>query len=209
MIRICLVRHGETDWNVQRRIQGQVDIELNAQGLAQAAATAHALSGHRFDAIHSSDLARARVTAQTAATTLGLPLHFTPALRERDYGGFQTLTYAEAAQRHPDTYARFESRDPHAAFPGGGESLVDFDRRVRGFLDSLRCAAPATLLLVTHGGVLDLVNRIARDHDLCRPRDFDIPNCALNWIVHDGQRWQLERWADTGHLADSLDELPH
>lgn len=207
--RLCLVRHGETDWNAERRLQGHIDIPLNATGVAQAAAAANALPGATFSACYSSDLLRALHTAQAACRALGLEARTLPALRERHYGHFQGLTYHEAASRHADDYARFEARDPDFAFPGGGESLRGFAERIQACLTDIVARHPGeTVLVVTHGGVLDVAHRIAARKPLAAPRDFTIPNAALNWIRHDGE-WSLESWADLRHLHGARDELPN
>ena len=207
--RFCLVRHGETTWNVDRRIQGQLDIPLNDHGLLQAHATAQALEGVRIDAIYSSDLGRAWVTAGRIAVPRGQPVMPEPALRERHYGSFQGMTYAQARARHPADFDRFEAREPDAFFPlGSGESLAMLDARIWGLMESLRARhAGHTLLLVTHGGVLDIVARRVRRIGLTGPRDFDISNCALNWVAHGENDWRVERWGDVSHLELTLDEL--
>jgi len=100
--RFCLVRHGETAWNTERRLQGHLDIPLNDTGRAQAAATADALADDRFHALYTSDLARAQDTAQALAARIERPVAQITALRERHYGIFQGLTYDEAMTRHPE-----------------------------------------------------------------------------------------------------------
>ena len=208
--RICLVRHGETTWNVDRRVQGQIDIPLNDHGLRQAQATAQALLGERIDHLYGSDLGRAWVTAGRIAVPRGQAVMPEPLLRERHYGAFQGLTYSEARERHPDLFLRFEAREPALRFPGDtGESLVQFDARIWGLVEALRVRhAGHTLLLVSHGGVLDIVARRVRGLPLTGKRDFDIANCALNWIAHDAAGWRIERWGDVAHLDGALDELP-
>jgi len=206
---LCLVRHGETAWNAERRIQGQIDIPLNATGEEQARATAVALEGQRFDAAFCSDLVRARATALAVTERLGVPLMADPQLRERHYGLFQGLTYAEAEQRHPEDFARHARRDPDYAFPQGGESLAAFDARVRAALARIAgLHAGGRVLVVAHGGVLDIAHRMATGKTLSQPRDFELPNAALNWIAHDGGGWRLVHWADRRHLHHSRDELP-
>lgn len=208
-VRLCLIRHGETDWNVQRRIQGQLDIPLNANGRMQAHATARGLRRHGFHAIYSSDLGRALETARASAAALGLEVRHEAALRERHFGIFQRLTYAEAQRSHPALYARHEARDPDFVPPDGGESLNQLSRRVAEGLRGLVRAHPGqTLLLVTHGGVLDVVRRLATGQPLSVPRDFEIPNAALNWIEARGDSFRLLAWAERAHLENSLDELP-
>lgn len=208
--RICLVRHGETAWNAEKRIQGQTDIALDPSGLLQAEATAQWLARHQVGALYSSDLLRARQTAARIADALDLPLSMLPALRERRYGFFEGLTYNEARARHPEDYYAFETRDPDYAFPDGGESLQQLHARVTGQLQRLATDhAGQTVVLVTHGGVLDIVNRFVRGTPLDLPRDFLIPNAGINWLSVSGERWTLDVWGDTTHLvAGGLDELP-
>src|SRR5574340_1285446 len=117
--RICLIRHGETAWNVERRVQGQPDTPLNATGVAQAHAAARVLAGVSFAAACSSDLCRARHTADIIGRSLGLAARPHTALRERHYGGFEALTYAEARSRHPEDYVRFERREAAFDLRGG------------------------------------------------------------------------------------------
>lgn len=205
--RLCLVRHGETDWNAGKRLQGQTDVALSTAGHAQARATGNALQDEGFAAIYSSDLARARQTAEAMAHLAHLPLQLDPGLRERHYGIFQGLTYEEAEQRHPADYARHKARDPHFA-PAGGESLLDFAARLYAAFDAIVRRHPGQSVAVfTHGGVLDILHRQATGRPLEAPRDFAIPNCAINWVeVVDGC-WSLLSWAERDHLEASRDEL--
>ena len=206
--RLCLIRHGETPWNAERRIQGQIDIDLNQHGLRQARAAGAYLHEESATALYSSDLSRAWATAHAIADASGLKAESVPELRERQYGVFEGLTYDEAKLAHPEVYARFDAREPDFAFPGGGESLVDLSHRVVSALTSIaqrHCGE--TVLLVTHGGVLDVVNRFVRGLPLDTPRDFTIPNAGLNWLSLVGERWQIDEWAITAHLERALDEL--
>jgi probable phosphoglycerate mutase len=211
MTRICIVRHGETDWNAERRLQGHIDVPLNAVGLAQARATAAILAGETFTALYSSDLQRAAQTAGVAAEVLKLAVRPEPRLRERRYGAFQGLTYEEAQARFPDAYRRFQEREPEFAFADGGESLVDFAARIRTALGDLARRHPGEqILVVTHGGVLDIAHRLTSGQPLASPRDFHIPNAALNWIEYAGAgQWRLLAWAQQGHLKAARDELPN
>jgi len=208
--RICLVRHGETNWNAQQRIQGQIDIGLNAAGLAQAAAAARWLVGQPVVALYSSDLLRARQTAESIATTLKLLPILRPEFRERRYGLFEGLTYEQSRSRYPDVYSLFEERVPDFVIPYGGESLQQLHLRVstglRRLVDEHR---GQTIAVVTHGGVLDIVNRLVRGTSLRQPRDFLIPNAGINWVSATGDSWRMEAWGVTDHLAMvGLDELP-
>ncbi len=205
---LCLVRHGETAWNAQRRIQGHIDVALNDNGVEQARRAAAGLRDEPFAAIYSSDLKRAHDTALTVAQALRLPVHLRPELRERHYGAFEALTYDEARRRHPEAYGRFEARDPDFDFLGG-ESLRAFAQRVNDCLDALAHQHRGRqILVVTHGGVLDIAFRHATGRALTAPRDFAIPNAACNWLEYAEGAWSVLRWADCRHLSDTLDELP-
>lgn len=206
--RICVVRHGETAWNTERRIQGWLDVPLSAVGHAQARAVANALAHEEFAAIYSSDLGRARHTAEAAAHLRRQPLLLREELRERHYGMFQGCTYDEARRRFPEAFARHQRRDPDYAF-GDGESLRQLATRIIGFFDRLAARHRGEpVLAFTHGGVLDVLHRHAAGNPLATPRDFEIPNAALNWLVHAEGRWHIDSWAEREHLAGALDELP-
>lgn len=207
--RLCLVRHGETAWNHERRIQGQRDIPLNPLGRHQAQAAALWLAREPIDALYSSDLSRAWQTAERIAQSTGLACRALPQLRERRYGVFEGLTYAEAEARFPQLYERLHARDPDLQPLAGGESLVALYLRVSAALQQMAVRHPGqTIVAVTHGGVLDIANRLVRHLPLSAPRDFAIPNAGLNWLTLREGKWQIESWADVAHLADlALDEL--
>ena len=208
---ICLVRHGETAWNAERRLQGHIDIPLNQTGLAQAENTARRLQlqGKRFAALYCSDLARARQTAAAVMRMQPMAVAFDARLRERHYGLFQGLTYAEAERQHPELYRLFKQRELERAFPEDGESLSDFSRRVHDALHEIaRQHLGERVLVVTHGGVLDVIYRLVTGAPLDTPRKIAIPNAALNWIEHSAGQWKLLAWADEIHLQGALDELP-
>ena len=202
--RICFIRHGETDWNVEKRIQGQADIPLNQTGQRQAVSMAFNAAHHGFAAIYSSDLGRASATAAMLARRDGLEVRPLPQLRERHYGIFQGLTAAEGRQRHPEAHARYLARDPEYDFETG-ESMIAFAERVAGAVKEMTHRHPGQMLAaVTHAGVLDILYRKATGRPLHTPRDFTIPNCALNWFHFDEHGWHLEAWDDHHHLADVL-----
>lgn len=209
LTRICLVRHGETEWNAERRIQGQIDIGLNAAGLRQAEAAGRWLKAAGISALYASDLKRAWATGQAIGQAVGVQPVPVPELRERRYGIFEGLTYAEAESRYPDGYAAFEGRNADYAFEHG-ESLKVMYERVTGKLKELaQRHLGESIVVVVHGGVLDVINRFVRGNPLEMPRDFLIPNAGINWISAVDGRWTVETWGETAHLADgALDELP-
>jgi probable phosphoglycerate mutase len=206
--RLCLVRHGETAWNAEGRVQGQLDIPLNTTGRSQARAVAAALAGEAFDAIWSSDLVRVQQTAEPTAQLLKKEVRLSKELRERHYGEFQGITYAEAKVRLPEDYARFRDKDLDFDFRTG-ESLKDFSRRSLSVVGKLIAENPGKSLLVfTHGGVLEMLYRHATGRGLQSPRDFEIPNAGLNRLSVEQGTWRVLAWADIHHLSAALDDLP-
>lgn len=205
--RFCLVRHGETDWNGAKRLQGQIDIDLNAVGETQARAVRARLAEHSFAAVYSSDLLRAWRTAQIATAGLGLAVSSAPTLRERHFGVLQGVTAQEARVQRPDAHHHHQARTPDYDCETG-ESLIVFAARVMDALDTLAARhAGQNVLVFTHGGVLDIVHRAATGRALDAPRDFSLPNAAFNWVEHGDNRWRLISWADCKHLDRALDEV--
>lgn len=199
--RIIAIRHGETAWNVDTRIQGHIDIALNDRGLWQAEQAAQALHGETVHAVYTSDLLRAHATAQAVARSTGAPLVAEPLLRERHFGQFQGRTFAEIETQLPDDAQRWRKRDPHYAPPGGGESLVTLRERIEGAVATLaRPHLGEQIVLVAHGGVLDVLYRLATRQDLQAPRTWQLPNAAINRLLWTPEGLSLVGWADTTHL---------
>jgi probable phosphoglycerate mutase len=200
---LCLVRHGETDWNIEQRMQGNVDLPLNARGEAQRLALGRYFSGLSAAALYSSDLMRARQTAQPIVEALLLPLVLLlPALRERHFGRCEGLTMAEVAVRYAEDASAIERRDPDYAIPGGGESLRQHQLRVLDCVDRLVHDRPGqTIVIVTHGGVLDVIYRRALGLPLDARHDCPIPNAGINRVAVCGEQWLIECWGETAHLG--------
>ncbi|MDB5761872.1 MAG: histidine phosphatase family protein [Herminiimonas sp.] len=212
MTEIILVRHGETDWNVEKRLQGHLDIALNAEGERQAAALGQALSAEPVDAIFASDLQRAMQTAQAIAAPRAMAIHIEPALRERCYGAFEGLLYGDIGKRYPDAYAAWRAHDVDARFPAGrhqAETLREFFERAMGVITRLANAyGNRKIVVVTHGGVLECVYRAAKAIGFLPARDFDIFNASINRIVWNGAAMQILQWGDIAHLKhEVLDEI--
>jgi len=212
MTEILLIRHGETDWNAERRLQGHLDIELNAEGVRQAALLAEALRSEPLDAIFSSDLRRARQTAQAIADTRNLPVQIETDLRERCYGAFEGLRYAEIDARFPQAHQQMLARAMDARYPPGvnvAETLREFSARAAtALMRLLKKDEHRKIAVVTHGGVLDCLNRAARGIDFSQARDFEIPNAGINRLIWSGSKLQIAQWGDVAHLTSaSLDEV--
>jgi 2,3-bisphosphoglycerate-dependent phosphoglycerate mutase len=212
---ILLMRHGETAWNATKRLQGHLDIPLNAEGERQAVALGRALLNESLDAIISSDLQRARQTAQAIAATRGMTVQTERGLRERCYGAFEGMLYAEIGQRYPEAYAAWQARDIDARFPEGvhvAETVREFSERVIHTIGRIATEGKyRKIALVAHGGVLECAYRAAQGIGFEHARDFDILNASINRFTWDGKALHLEQWGDVVHLEDldlmALDEI--
>jgi len=207
--RILAIRHGETAWNVDTRIQGHLDIPLNDTGRWQARRLARALAtGDTIHAIYSSDLQRAHETAQAIAAATGAALQTHSGLRERGFGLFEGRTYVEIEQTWPEESEHWRRRTPDWA-PQGGESLLQMRARITRTLHELAARHPGQqIVLVAHGGVMDQLYRAATGQDLQAPRTWQLGNTAVNRLLWTPEGLSLVGWADTSHLEDdSLDEI--
>lgn len=204
--KLCLIRHGETTWNAERRLQGHTNIPLNNKGIQQARQMAQAIKNTKlsFDALYTSDLKRAADTANAIVELFGVEARVDSALRERHFGVLQGLTIQEAPLLQPTIWQAHIARNLEHELDGG-ESIHQFALRVQTVLDKIHEQHTGqTILLVSHGGTLDMVYRIASKQALSTERVASVPNASLNWITHqEGEGWSVERWADTRHLEGS------
>jgi probable phosphoglycerate mutase len=204
--RLCLIRHGETAWNAEKRLQGHIDIPLNTRGESQARQMAQALKDTRlnFDVLFTSDLKRAVDTSAAVVQLFGVVAQVDSNLRERHFGALQGLSINEAPLLRPDIWQAHISRDLDHELEGG-ESIRQFALRVQRALDRIEEQHPGkTVLMVSHGGTLDMMYRIASNQALSTERVVSVPNASLNWLTHrPGSGWIVEQWADTRHLKGS------
>lgn len=209
--RIIAIRHGETAWNVETRLQGHLDIGLNAHGQWQAQRAAQALADEDIAAIYTSDLSRAHHTAQAIAEHSGnagarqVRLH--SGLRERGFGIFEGQTYAQISLDWPEESRRWRQRDPHFA-PPGGETLTALRERVTHTLNTLAGQhVGEQIVLVAHGGVMDALYRLATGQAIESPRSWNLGNAAINRLLWTPDGLTLVGWSDTRHLDEVvLDE---
>jgi probable phosphoglycerate mutase len=201
MTEFTFIRHGETDWNLQQRFQGQIDVPLNATGQAQARRLALRLAPTPAAALFSSDLLRARETAAPLAQAWRLPVQALPGLREQSFGVLEGLDVPTIQSRHPDLWAQWLVHRAEFALPGG-ESLRQFHDRVLAAVAALaELNAGQHIAVVTHGGVLDMLWRSAKAISLDGLRDCAIPNTGLNRMQWRDGRLVILSWADDAHLA--------
>ena len=207
--RIIAIRHGETAWNVDSRLQGHLDIPLNDVGLWQARQAALALADEPIDAIYSSDLQRAWVTARAIAETTQAPLTAHQGLRERSFGVLQGHTFEELEAKEPEQAYRWRKRDPAFA-PEGGESLIALRERITATTHALASQhVGGQIVLVAHGGVLDVLYRAATRQDIQAPRTWQLGNAAINRLLWTSDGLSLVGWADTQHLDNAVRDENH
>ena len=207
--RVLAIRHGETAWNVDGRIQGQLDVPLNDTGRWQVHRLALAVADEGIVAIYSSDLLRALETAQAVARACDRPITTDAGLRERGFGAFEGLSYDEINQRWPEQALRWRKRDPDFGAEGGGESLREFSQRSVATVARLAALHPGeTIAVVAHGGVMDCLYRAASHVALDAPRSWQLGNASINRLLYTPQGFTLIGWSDDHHLDDSaLDEF--
>ena len=200
--RIMAIRHGETAWNVDTRLQGHLDIPLNDVGLRQAEHLAWSLvQRDAIDAIYASDLSRAHTTANAIAQAMGKTVNTHAGLRERHFGAFQGRTFAEIETELPDHAWHWRKRTPDWTPPDGGESLLVLRDRIVTTVNELAVRHPGEqIVLVAHGGVLDILYRAATHLDLQAPRTWSLTNTAVNRLLWTPAGLALVGWGDTSHL---------
>ncbi|KXZ46932.1 hypothetical protein GPECTOR_39g426 [Gonium pectorale] len=189
---LVLARHGETDWNAERRLQGHQDPPLNALGTQQAEELAAALQDETFHAVYSSDLRRALQTADAvvARQPPGMKVISTLQLRERRLGVLEGLTIAEAARLRAGAFAQLRAHDEDTRVEGG-ESVREMRGRVVAEVERIAAAHPGqTILVVAHGGVLHAVYRQCCGHAY----DGGIANASLHRIRVQGRAWAMLEW---------------
>lgn len=203
---LILIRHGETDWNRELRFQGHIDVPLNDLGHEQARRLGLRVAGEPVHHLLCSDLMRAQQTAAPAAQHLNLEVLTSAALREQSFGVVEGMRAGDIQRLHPRAWEDWlQFREDHAM--PEGESAVQFHARIIEALGSVaQRYAGRIVMVVTHGGVLDMVWRTAQGLGLNGPRQSEIPNAGFNRIrIADAERperIEIVDWADIGHLAD-------
>ena len=205
---LVLVRHGETVWNTESRIQGHSDSALTALGLEQADAIAARLAGERFDALLSSDLGRARETAMAIAGRTGHRAIEDPRLRERNFGVGEGLTYGELDYQYPDVFSRVRETDPDFRIPSGESRRQFHSRVVSAFTSVAEAHDGKRIVVVTHGGVLAILYRHVHGLGIATPHAIPIVNASYNVLGFESGAFRLLCWGDTAHLGgtDAFEE---
>jgi probable phosphoglycerate mutase len=189
---LLLWRHGETEWNASRRVQGQLDVDLSDVGRAQAVAVAPRLAAVRPDLIVASDLRRAATTAAALAELTGLDVALDARLRERDFGEWQGRHLTEIATRWPAEYAQWRAGEPISGL--GLEDLDDMTKRVAGALaEIIERVDGGTAVVATHGGSARQGTAALLDWPASAARTLGpLSNCHWSELTFDTTRgWQL------------------
>ncbi|MBN1122091.1 MAG: alpha-ribazole phosphatase [Anaerolineae bacterium] len=198
MIRLLLVRHGQTDWNHQHRYQGQTDIPLNEAGREQAARLAPRMESYSIDTIYASDLERAWETAAIVSRGTGLEVRPDPRLREMSFGVFEGLSFDEIGEQWPDELSAWITDRSNT--PPEGEPMDQFVARLRAFLADIEAnRQDETVLIVSHGGPLKGIVRLLLGLNGSTRWTFKLSNCSLTEIMlYDPPL--LVRLNDRGHF---------
>ena len=202
--RLFLIRHGQSTWNREHRIQGQLDPPLSSEGRAQAALLARRLAGRTFAGHYASDLKRAFETAEAIGRVVQLPPQAEPSLREIYLGEWEGLRTDEIAERYPEAWARWVEEPDWDVVPGG-EREADFEARVASEIDELFARHEhGDVLVVTHGGVI----QVALHRIVGQPSrglfPFRIQNASISLIERRDGRMVIGGVNDIGHLEAAV-----
>ena len=195
-----IIRHCQTTWNLEGRLQGHLDSPLTELGLWQTERIAERLASQAYHAIYSSDLERAFQTAKSIAGKTGNSMLIDPRLRERNYGILEGLTRAEMKTKYPEEFSRLQSAAPDYAIPEGETEAQFFQRSIACLEELARNHSGQKIIVVTHLGVLNCLFRHMFGIPLDVPRRFKVLEGSLNSVHFKKAEWVLETWGDVSHL---------
>lgn len=198
--KFILVRHGETTANAEKRMQGHWDCELNEKGMRQAKAIAERLTLETFTTIYSSDLKRAYQTAQQIAEKTGHDIQIDKQLREINGGILEKLTKEEMLEKYPEVQSQFTT-DPTYIIPNGESIMQRYERSVDAINRYAKAHGGETIVVVSHGGVMDAIFRYVMEIPAAFGRRFSIHNASYNLISKSDHDWKLETWGEIAHLS--------
>lgn len=199
---ITIIRHGETEWNTQKRIQGQQNSPLTDNGILQAQLVATALTKREFDILISSDLNRALQTANIINEKLLIKQEQNSNLRERSFGIMEGKTFGELQDLFPSSFTHYKQRDPKFVIPNG-ESIEQLFQRVTSAIKEIATIhKDKKVLLVSHGLVLEMMMYKTFNLPLNTPRNFSINNCSISSFYIDNKNWFLKEWGVIEHLVN-------
>ena len=196
---IILIRHGETEWNSQQRMQGHSNSDLSSVGQAQIQALGQWMKNVPFDLIYSSDSLRAKQTAESITQFSGHELQIDQRLREKNLGVFEGLTSEEARERHPEVFRLFKTAGSKYVIDEG-ESTQQLQDRALEIVNEIRIKHPKErVLLVTHGGFIRVVMKHSLGLSLEVPTRFLIRNTGVFRLVWE-DKWLVSQMGGVSHL---------
>lgn len=203
---ILIIRHGQTAWNTQKRLQGHSDIPLNENGRLQAVTLAKILRDEPLDAIFSSDLQRAYQTAYEIAKIHNLPVHQDRSFRERCYGICEGMKDGDIREAYPESYKAWYAADPDHFFPDGErktESPRQFHHRAVNAIREAATRYPGKkIAIVTHFGVIETAYRTAQNIPLGTHCRMPVLNTSINRFRWTGGTLELLQWGEASHLEE-------
>jgi len=208
MVKLIMVRHGYSVYNNQSRFSGQIDVELNEQGVIQAQETAdYLVKNYKIDKIYSSDLVRAKKTAELVSNVLDIPIIYDKDLRELDVGKWGGLTFDEVKVKYPDEFKLYTTNFGRAQ-PVGGEKISDFIKRIENVIHKIAKESDGkTVLISTHGGVVRSVkcafDKIPLDEVHFVPR---IGNSSISILEYDNDVGKMTLYGYNDHLTTIANE---
>lgn len=201
------MRHGQTEWNDGARFQGHLDSALTPAGVLQAESLGQRLALEKFAALYSSDLGRARHTAELITAGTKLPIVVDARLRERGLGVFEGLTSADITVKFPEETRRYFSGDPNYVVPKSESLLGRFKIGLECLNQIVEKHRGSTVVAVTHGGMIQAMFRHVTGVAFDAPRRFAIRNATYNVFLHDESGWSLETWGDISHYPAEIREF--
>ena len=198
--QLIVVRHGETEWNLEGRRQGHLDSPLTAKGIAQSEALAQRLANYSFSSLYSSDLGRAYQTAKLISDTTGHTILVDQRLRERNLGIFQGLKGDEIQQAYPGKLLLHKTGDPDYIIPQGESSRQQAQRNISCLEEFAQKHTGKVIVIVTHGGVLNALFRHILSIPIEAPRRFEFMNASINIFSCGKGTWMLQTWGEISHL---------
>jgi probable phosphoglycerate mutase len=202
MTEIILVRHGETEWNVQEVFRGRIDVELNQTGIKQAELLAEHLSHLKLDAVYSSPLKRALKTADLIASYHKLRVESAPGLIDFDYGGWQGLSHKEVRDRYKELYNEW-SKNPHQVKMPGGESLNEVRERALKVVEAVVAKYAGIVVLVSHRVVNKVLICALLGLDDSHFWNIRQDNCGTTTFTYENKRFVLTEHNNTSYLKSA------
>ena len=198
--KLILIRHGETDWNHQKRYCSFTDVDLNKHGFVQAEKLSKRMAGEKIRKVYSSNLKRAISFSEKAFN--GIPKEILPGLKEFCFGAFEGLTYQELMGKYPHIYSRWLENPQETRIPEG-DDLTDFAKKVKSIIETIVSENPdSTIAIVTHGGTLRVVAADVLGLELKEIQQIKISSASISIVEYEAGRINSHFFNDTSYLYE-------